>query len=158
MTQSLTIEELERHEERLVLPAFDHRQAWRLGSLLATRALEENHAVAIDIRRPGLVLFRAALPGATADQEHWIRRKSALVLRFEASSALLSRRFAAAGRDPIGGGWLDPEEYTLSGGSFPVRVAGAGVVAAVTVSGLRQDEDHMLVVDGIAALLGVELG
>ena len=37
-------------------------------------------------------------------------------------------------------------ETAAAGGSFPVRVRGAGVVAAVTVSGLTSDEDHDFVV------------
>jgi uncharacterized protein (UPF0303 family) len=35
----------------------------------------------------------------------------------------------------------------------PVRVAGVGVVAAVTVSGLSSDDDHRLVVDAMRAFL-----
>jgi hypothetical protein len=57
--------------------------------------------VAIDIRRHNLVLFRCVLPGATSDQEEWIRRKSASVLRFEHSTALLSEEFAARGHSPV---------------------------------------------------------
>ncbi len=41
------------------------------------------------------------------------------------------------------------EDYTLAGGSFPIRVRGAGVIGAITVSGLSSDEDHQMVVDGI---------
>jgi len=87
------------------------------------------------------------LPGATADQEEWIRRKSASVLRFERSTALLSEQFTDF--DPLQRGWLAPEDYTLADGSFPIRVRGAGVIAAITVSGLASDEDHQLVVEGI---------
>ena len=36
---------------------------------------------------------------------------------------------------------------------MPVRVAGVGVVAAVTVSGLASEDDHRLVVDGMRAFL-----
>jgi uncharacterized protein (UPF0303 family) len=148
-TVSARITELRQHEEELVFPAFDHHDAWRLGSLLANHAMAEGHAVAIDIRRHNLVLFRCVLPGATADQQEWIRRKSAATLRFEHSTAMLTEEFASKAFDPTQGGWLAPEDYTLAGGSFPIRVKGAGVVAAVTVSGLASDEDHQLVIDGI---------
>jgi uncharacterized protein (UPF0303 family) len=139
--------ELRTEEEELVFTNFDHHDAWRLGSLIANRALASEYGVAIDIRRHNLVLFRCVLPGATSDQEEWIRRKSNSVLRFEHSTAFLTERFWD--RDPLGGGWLEPGDYTLAGGSFPVRVRGAGVIGAVTASGLSSDEDHQLVVDGI---------
>lgn len=151
MTDSPRLAELRRQEEELVFPSFDHLDAWRLGSLIANRAIAEGHGVAIDIRRHNLVLFRCVLPGPTADQEEWIRRKSASVLRFEHSTALLTEQFADF--DPTKGGWLAPEDYTLAGGSFPIRVRGAGVVAAVTASGLSSDDDHQLVTDGIRAYL-----
>ena len=145
--------ELRRHEEELVFPGFDHHDAWRLGSLIANHALAEGHAVAIDIRRHNLVLFRCVLPGATADQEDWIRRKSATTLRFEHSTALLGEEFAAKAIDPTQGGWLAPGDYTLAGGSFPIRVDRSGVVAAVTVSGLASDQDHQLVVRSVRTYL-----
>jgi len=147
------ISEQQLHEEELVFPGFDHHDAWNLGSLIANRAIAAGHGVAIDIRRHNVVLFRCVLPGATADQEDWIRRKSASTLRFERSTALLSGEFASKDFDPTQGGWLAPEDYTLAGGSFPVRVRGAGVVAAVTVSGLSSDDDHQLVVDSIREFL-----
>jgi uncharacterized protein (UPF0303 family) len=152
------ITELQLHEEELVFPGFDHRDAWNLGSLIANQAIAAGHGVAIDIRRHNVVLFRCVLPGATADQEEWIGRKSASTLRFERSTALLSEEFAAKDFDPTQGGWLAPEDYTLAGGSFPVRVRGAGVLAAVTVSGLSSDDDHRLVVDSIREFLRAPAG
>jgi uncharacterized protein (UPF0303 family) len=151
MTDSARLAELKQHEEELVFASFDHHDAWRLGSLIANRAITEGHAVAIDIRRHNIVLFRCVLPGATADQEEWIRRKSASALRFEHSTALLTEQFTDY--HPTQGGWLAPEEYTLAGGSFPIRVRGTGVVATLTASGLSSDDDHQLVVDGIRTYL-----
>lgn len=150
---SARITELQRHEEELVFASFTYADAWRLGSLLAERGLAAGHAIGIDIRRPGLILFRAALPGATADQEEWIRRKSASAFRFESSTALLHARFTAAGADKTLEGSLNPAEYSMSGGAFPIRVFGAGVVAVITVSGLASDDDHQLVVDAITEYL-----
>ncbi|WP_427019074.1 heme-degrading domain-containing protein [Pseudarthrobacter sp. P1] len=149
------ITELRQHEDELVFPSFDHHDAWRLGSLIANRAIADGHGVAIDIRRHNIVLFRCVLPGATSDQEEWIRRKSATTLRFEHSTALLAEQFKDF--DPTQDGWLTPQDYTLAGGSFPIRVHGAGVIGAVTVSGLTSDEDHQLVVHSIRSYLATEV-
>lgn len=148
---------LEQQERELVLEHFDHADAWRLGSRITAAAQEAGHPVGIDIRRHGLVLFRAALPGITPDQEVWIARKSALVLRMEASSALVDARLSAAGIDAAAIGWLGAD-YAVTGGSFPIRVRGVGVVAAATASGLTSMEDHDLVVAGIRAHLAAEAG
>lgn len=146
---------LEQQERELVLDRFDHTDAWRLGSRITALAQAAGAAVAIDIRRPGLILFRAALPGSTPDQESWIARKAAVVLRLESSSALVDARLSAAGVDAAGTGWLGPD-YAVTGGSFPIRVRGVGVVAAATVSGLTSPEDHDLVVAGLRAHLAEE--
>lgn len=143
---------LQAQEDELIFDAFDHTDAWNLGSRITAIAQQAGHKVGIDIRRPGLILFRAALPGITPDQDVWIARKAAVVLRMESSSALLDARFSAAGIDPSGIGWLG-SDYAVTGGSFPIRVRGAGVVAAATASGLSSQEDHDLVVAGIRAYL-----
>jgi uncharacterized protein (UPF0303 family) len=67
------------------------------------------------------------------------------------STALLEARFAAQGIDLWTAGWFDAKRFTAAGGSFPVRVRGVGVVAAVTVSGLTSNEDHDFVVDSLNA-------
>ncbi|MBT0768550.1 heme-degrading domain-containing protein [Kineosporia sp. J2-2] len=146
------VQELQKQEDELVLDSFDHADAWRLGSVITGIAQEAGHAVGIDIRRPGLILFRSALPGITPDQEVWIARKSAVVLRMEASSALVDARLSAAGVDAAAIGWLG-SEYAVTGGSFPIRVRGAGVVAAATASGLSSQDDHDLIVAGLRAYL-----
>ena len=58
-------------------------------------------------------------------------------------------RLGTADDDPFTNGWLDSTRYTLAGGSVPIRVLGAGVVAAVTVSGLSSEDDHALAVDAL---------
>jgi uncharacterized protein (UPF0303 family) len=148
-----TAAKLGDQEARLLFDAFDHREAWRLGTLMVDRALRERAPVIIDIRRPGLVLFRAALSGTTAENEAWLERKARTVFRFDASTALVSARFAAQGVDPWKAAWFDAEQFTTAGGAVPVRVRGVGVVAAVTVSGLASELDHDFVVESLTTLL-----
>jgi uncharacterized protein (UPF0303 family) len=151
MTEAVSdrMAELAAHETRFVFNSFDHGAAWRLGTLMVERALREDAPIIIDIRRPSMVLFRSALAGTTAENEAWLERKARTVFRFETSTALLAARFAAEGVDLAAVEWFDTERFTDAGGSFPLRVRGAGVVAAVTVSGLTSDEDHDFVIESL---------
>jgi uncharacterized protein (UPF0303 family) len=45
-------------------------------------------------------------------------------------------------------------DYATDGGSFPLTMAGAGVVGCATVSGLPERADHELVVEALCAVLG----
>jgi uncharacterized protein (UPF0303 family) len=141
--------ELTGHETRFVLDSFDHRAAWRLGTLMVERALRESAPIILDIRRPSMVLFRSALAGTTGENEAWLERKARTVLRFETSTALLAARFAVQGVDLQSAGWFDTEKFTDAGGSFPLRVRGVGVVAAVTVSGLTSEQDHDFIIESL---------
>jgi uncharacterized protein (UPF0303 family) len=64
-------------------------------------------------------------------------------------------RFAAQGVDPGTAGWFDAERFTIAAGSFPVRVRGVGLVAAVTVSGLASYDDHDFAVSSLEAFLAL---
>lgn len=141
--------ELERQHKELTLPRFDLEDAWRVGSWVAEAGLAAGHPIAVDIRRPGHVLFHAALPGAAPDNDVWVAQKSTACLRLEMSTALMTLRFEERGLDPLRG-WL-PDDAIAAGGSVPVRVDGVGVVAALTVSGLASDDDHDLAVAALIA-------
>ncbi|MET0693792.1 MAG: heme-degrading domain-containing protein [Propionibacteriaceae bacterium] len=144
---------LASHEADLVFASFEPADAWRLGTLMVERALREQAPVIIDISRPRMVLFRSALAGTTEENEAWLDRKSRTVFRYETSTALLAARFEAQGVDIWTAPWFDSDTFTAAGGSFPVRVRGVGVVAAVTVSGLSSDDDHTFAVESIRAFL-----
>jgi uncharacterized protein (UPF0303 family) len=51
---------------------------------------------------------------------------------------------------------LPPRDYACHGGSFPLKIIGIGCIGVVTVSGLPQREDHIMVVQALAALCGVD--
>ncbi|MEU2430447.1 heme-degrading domain-containing protein [Streptomyces sp. NPDC007861] len=144
---------LEAQEQQLTLPRFTLDDAWTLGSMLVELANERRAPVAIDIRRSPQQLFHCALPGSTADNDAWIDRKRRVVERYSESSLLVGSRFRAKGTTFEESSRLDPDRYAAHGGSFPVRVEGAGVIGTVTVSGLPQAEDHAMVVEALTRLL-----
>jgi uncharacterized protein (UPF0303 family) len=147
----MDIAELEAEAAQLVLDTFDEVQALRLGRILLDLALAEALPVVIDIRTTDRTFFHAALPGSTPMNDLWARRKSATALRFHQPSLLVGLRNRSRGQTVEDEG-LSSLDHADHGGAVPIRVAGAGVVAVATVSGLPQVEDHRLVVRGIRAL------
>ncbi|PLN78242.1 hypothetical protein BDW42DRAFT_187536 [Aspergillus taichungensis] len=182
----------------VIFPSFTATTAWALGLSLRERIL----ALPSSQRRPALisislggahpaphVVFQCATePGTVADNEEWVRRKRATVLRWGVSSWLMRRKVLAGlvagvggtgddeGRERreremekevegafvrkfalgASGGWGAPaDEYAIHGGGFPVRVTGVdGVVGVIVVSGLRQEDDHQVVVETVREFLG----
>jgi len=146
MLERIAAEELE-----LVLDSFTEEDAWRLGLILAELVRARKHPVAVDIRRPGQILFHVAFPGAIADNEEWIRRKTNVLFRFGKSSLAVGVSLALAKQTIEEKSFISSFEFSPHGGAFPIRVRGAGLVAAATVSGLPQEEDHALVVEALRA-------
>jgi uncharacterized protein (UPF0303 family) len=144
--------DLETEAATLVLPGFDETAALRLGRILTDLAMAEALPVVIDIRTPDRTLFHAGLPGSAPLNDLWARRKSNTALRFHEASLLVGTRHREKGETLAKHG-LDLADFADHGGAVPIRVAGVGVVAVATVSGLPQVEDHRLVVRGIRALM-----
>lgn len=144
--------ELEAEYATLILPAFDELSALRLGQVLVDLGLAEDLPVVIDIRTSDRTLFHAALPGSAPLNDLWARRKSNTALKFQLPSLLVGRLLAAKDETLARHG-LSTEDHAEAGGAVPIRVAGVGLVAVATVSGLPQVEDHRLVVRGLRALI-----
>ena len=152
-----TLAVLLEHERLLVFDAFDEAAAWRIGSALRDTGLADGLPIAISLRRGGQRLFHAALPGASADNDGWLERKCAVVDRYGHSSLYVGEEFRTKGGSFDTDARLDPRRYAAHGGAFPVLLRGTGCVGTIAVSGLPQREDHRLVVETIAAHLGVDL-
>jgi uncharacterized protein (UPF0303 family) len=149
-----SLAELAAHENELQLTRFTNDDAWDLGTALVARAREQQLPVAVDISRNGQQLFHAALPGTSADNDSWIRRKAAVVDRFGHSSLYVGQRSREDGTTFEAQFGLDPERYAAHGGAFPVLVRDVGPVGVVVVSGLPQVQDHRLVVAVLREMVG----
>lgn len=143
---------LKAEARTLIFPAFDEDTALRLGQRLVDLAREASLPVVIDIRTADRCLFHAALPGSAPLNDLWARRKSNTALLFQEASFLVGTRNHEKSETLARHG-LAEADYAEAGGAVPIVVAGTGMVAVATVSGLPQAEDHALVVRAIRSLL-----
>lgn len=143
-------------EEKLVLPRMDHEMAWRIGTRVRDLALARNHGIVIDVRRFGQLLFYSALAGSAPNNAEWVRRKQNVVARFLRSSYAIGLEMQLKKMDFAVRYAVPASDYAANGGSFPLTVASAGAVGAVTVSGLTEREDHELVVEALCLETGQE--
>jgi uncharacterized protein (UPF0303 family) len=144
-----------RQESELRFSSFDYDTAWRLGLSLREIALSRTQSIVIDIRRfgqPHQPLFYTAL-GGTPDNARWVQRKSNVVARFHRPSYAIGLLLEQQGRQFAERYSLPDADYAAHGGSFPIHVAGTGIIGAVTVSGLPQREDHNLVIEALCLAL-----
>lgn len=150
------LEQLLREEQELQFGKFNEETAWQLGSRLVEKCVREGIPVTIDIMRGEHQLFHASLTGTSTDNDEWVKRKVRLVYRFGHSSFYIGQLLKSKGKS-IEEAFLIPEsQYAPHGGCFPILVKGTGMVGAVTVSGLPQEEDHKLVVQAIRDYLSKE--
>ncbi|WP_116453655.1 heme-degrading domain-containing protein [Blastococcus litoris] len=153
MTDAVPLAELAAEEEELQFTRFTADDAWAIGSRLVAAGREQGLPIAVDITRNRHQLFHAALPGATPDNDSWIRRKTAVVDRFGHSSLYVRQSSIERGTTFEAEFGLDPAEYAAHGGAFPVLVRDVGPIGAVVVSGLPQVDDHRMVVAALRAHL-----
>lgn len=152
------ISTIEEHERTSRLTRLDNSIAFELGSLIRTCFLsaydEASDGIVISIALfSGHTLFQCAVGNPRKlgpDNWDWVRRKSNTVKRFGLSSFLVGRNRLLKGKELDG---LGPD-YAAHGGGFPINIEGcdAGPVGVIVVSGLKQEDDHYLIVDALAAL------
>lgn len=147
---------IEAEMDELQLEHFTNDDAHRLGLLLLGWAKERDLPIAIDVTRGTQTVFHVAMEGTSADNDDWLRRKTRAVQRFGIPSLLIGLRPRLNGKRIEDEPWFDERRYAAHGGAFPVLVRGVGMVATVAVSGLSQEEDHALAVDGLRALAAGE--
>jgi uncharacterized protein (UPF0303 family) len=142
-------------EQELQFPSFDEETAWRLGSRIRALAIARGLGLVVDVRRFAQPLFYTALPGTTPDNVEWVRRKSNVTGRFHRSSYAIGREMEEKKSNLFERYGLPLADYASHGGSFPLRVRGAGFIGSVTVSGLPERADHQLAVEALCAELGL---
>lgn len=144
---------LEQVEDSLVLPAFTADTAWELGNRLRARllAFPTPAVISISLANSNQLLFHSASrPGTAPDNDVWVSRKRTTVLRFGRSTWYMHNKLGgdeARFRDKYMLGER-AGDYAIHGGGWPVRVKGVeSVVGVIVVSGLKQEQDHQIIVE-----------
>ena len=146
-----------KQERKLVFTKFDEADAWQLGHFLREWGHTNRAPIAIDVRTFNRPLFFCALSGSTPDNIEWIRRKYNVAERYRRSSYAIGLEMTAKDTTLEERYGLPLLDYASSGGSFPITLDKTGMVGSVTVSGLEQRKDHMLVIGAICAALELDV-
>jgi uncharacterized protein (UPF0303 family) len=117
MAETDDIRKIIEQEKALVFQSFDEETAFALGQKLRDRAITHDLAVNIDIRLWDRPLFYAALPGSTAANANWARRKINSVQHFQKPSYRLFLETGDQVVPPRHG--LNDADYVFAGGAFP---------------------------------------
>lgn len=148
----MELQQLLQQERELHFSSFNSHTAWRIGTYLVEKALKERLPIAIDITITNRTLFHWAADEATINNEFWIERKKRSVYRFNHSTLYLGRELALKKRSAYEEHYVDEKEYAFHGGGFPIIIDGVGVVGAIIISGLTQEEDHDLAVEALRTI------
>ena len=77
---------IKKQESQAQFQSFSEEIAFDFGSAIYSIARSKRAPVIVNIRTSDRALFHAAMPGATPDNDEWVRRKSNVVLRYHVSS------------------------------------------------------------------------
>jgi uncharacterized protein (UPF0303 family) len=142
----------------ILFPSFTTTTAWDLGCLLRSRlsTFASPTVISIALANGTPLFYSAVKSGIAPDNTTWVQRKSATVLRFGVSTWFMHNKFQGDERAFAEKYCLmdKANEFAIHGGGFPVRVKGVeGVVAVIVVSGLKQQQDHQIIVQSCRDLL-----
>ena len=134
---------------KIELDIFTNRIGLEMGLAIVDLAKQKNQHIAVEVSRLNHTIFLYIDDHLPADKHNWLRRKANVSMHFEESSL-------AVKNDLINGNMslektfaLDEKEYLAKGGSIPIFVKQAGMIATITVSGLHDEEDHKIIVDAL---------
>lgn len=156
MTVDELLNILEMQEEVLQFSHFTNEDAWAVGNAIVTEAHRHKLPVAVSIRlNNGYTVFQYAADGTNLDNERWMKRKYNTV-KVKEMSSLRAYTTLRVKELTLADWFMDPAEFAIHGGGFPIRVEEVGVIGAILVSGLEHFADHDLIVKCLAKYLHVD--
>lgn len=136
-------------EQAYTFSTFDANIAFKLGMFYLNQAQKDNLPIVVDISSNDLVFFHFANTGSTTNNEHFIQRKKNTVMRFYHSTWWVSHKVkhdVQAMHEKYG---TNNQDFSLLYGGWPIIVQGLGVIGSICISGLTQEQDNQLIMDGL---------
>ncbi len=134
---------------KIELEKFNNRIGLEMGMEIVNLAQERNQNIAIQIDRLNHTIFLYVDDNLPADKHNWLRRKANVAKHFEESSLGVKGDLINGNMTLKNTFALDENEYLAKGGAIPIFVKNAGMVAVITVSGLKDEDDHKIIIDGL---------
>ena len=110
---------------------------------------ERNQNVAVKVERLNHTIFIFVDDNLPADKHLWLKRKANVTKHFEESSLSIKNDLTNGNMTLEKTFALDQKEYLAKGGSIPIFVKNAGMIAIITVSGLHDKEDHKIIIEAL---------
>lgn len=135
---------------KITLEKFSNEIGLEIGLAIVNLAKERNQNIAVQVERLNQIIFLYVGNDLPADKHNWLKRKSNLAKHFEESSLSIKEDLIQGKMTLEHTFALDEKEYLAKGGALPIFVKNAGMIAVVSVSGLRDVEDHQIIVDALS--------
>ena len=135
--------------KKIELDSFSNRMALDMGLKIIALAESRNQHIAVEICRLNHSIFLYVDDKLPVDKHNWLRRKANVAKQFEESS-LNVKNDLELGRMTLEKTFgLDEKDFLAKGGSIPIFVKNAGMIATITVSGLHDEEDHKIIIEAL---------
>ena len=152
-TGGFSSQQLLQEEQVLMLPSLTNTDCIEIGQIATELGTSQSLPIAIQVRLGDWIIYHAALPGSTTENDWWINRK-ARVVRLKQHSTMYERVLAQEqGIDWHKENNLLDETHAIHGGGLPLITKSDGLVGVLLISGLPQVEDHLLGVEVLTEFL-----
>ena len=150
-----SLDDLAREEKSFTFSHSTCEHAWVIGNILrnALRTADAPAIIHISLYSDQTLFHSPSMPGMMPDNEAWVKRKRATVLRWGHSTWYLQCRFGGDERrfsEYYALGEPERRSYTIEGGGYPVFVKGVeGCVGCIIVAGIDGEQAHGVIVKAI---------
>jgi uncharacterized protein (UPF0303 family) len=150
-TSHTSAADLLAEEQTLRLGQVDETVTYRIGSHIAERALQDVRSVMVTVFLGDWLVYKAALPGTSINNDIVIEGKKRVAIMDGHSSLWARNRHLDAGTTFEAATGLPLPGHAPYGGAVPLVTVDGDQRGWVIVSGLTQEEDHEFAVAGIRA-------
>ncbi len=135
--------------KKIELDSFSNRIALEMGMKIIDLAKSRNQHIAVEVCRLNHTVFIYVDDHLPVDKHNWLRRKANVAKQFEESSLSVKNDLKDGNMTLEKTFGLDEKDFLAKGGSIPIFIKNAGMIATITVSGLHDEEDHKIIIDAL---------